>query len=547
MVGAWWGTLYARLTAERSLIAAWVICTVVASIFLGAEFAPTVDTPAHLAMVSVLRELGDGGVLDANFAFGVFPASNSLFYILGLGLSAVFDIATTGVILFAFAITLVCGGLASLLRALGKHPLGAVAALPFVAQWPLIEGFIDFYLGIGLVFLLLAAVLNWIRRQPQPQPRSGPWLIVFGSVLVFLAHVHAMLFFGLALGVIIATSLFMRPSALRLRQALTLVALSLGPMAVLTVIWLAVGDASSATSVGATVEVSPDDRLTSLVRGPLSFAGDHGALLLGVGLLCVILYRVATTLATRSQAADADDASTSWVNRSQVFLLAFLALNLGAVLWMPNNIGGYWSIHVRFVPMTWFIALALMIPAHPESPTQPTPGTTGRLGRLGWSALVAAPLLVAAVMAATSFSKSVTSWNGYTSGLRDVLAAAPESGSLFTVLEPKSVKVETGFRVELWRHIGQYYTAMNLGVTSFSFGWHPGRIVAESPRRERYIERGYLGDFKKMDTHGCFDVILQLGNSDLHAMRKDVHLIRRSGHWATWRVARTCTPALSRR
>ncbi len=544
MVGAWWGTLYGRLTAERSLIAAWVICAAVAAIFLGAEFAPTVDTPAHLAMVSVLHELGDGGVLDANFAFGVFPASNSLFYILGFGLSAVFDIATTGVILFAFAITLVCGGLASLLRALGKHPLGAVAALPFVAQWPLIEGFIDFYLGIGLVFLLLAAVLNWIRRQPQPQSR--PWLIVFGSVLVFLAHVHAMLFFGLALGVIMATSVFMRPSALRMRQALTVTALSLGPMALLTVIWLVVGDASSATSVGDTVQVPPDERLKSLVTGPLSFGGDHGALLLGIGLLCVVLYRVMMTLA-RSEPRAADDEQATWYRRSQAFLLIFLALNLGAVLWMPNNIGGYWSIHVRFVPMTWFIALALIVPAHPESPTQPTPGTTGRLRRLGWSALVAAPLLVAAVMTATSFSKSVTSWNGFTAGLRDVLAAAPEGGSLFTVLEPKSVKVENGFRVELWRHIGQYYTAMNLGVTSFSFGWHPGRIVAESPRREHYIERGYLGDFKKMDTHGCFDVILQLGNSDLHALRKDVHLILRAGHWATWRVARDCAPAVTRR
>ena len=526
--------LPASIGTRHRLFAAWMLCAAAASVFLGAEFAPTVDTPAHLAMVSVLRELGHGGVLDAHFEFGVFPAPNSLFYILGFGLSSLFDIATSGVMLFVLAIALVCGGFASLLAALGKNPLGALAVLPFVVQWPLVEGFIDFYLGIGLVFLLLSAVLNRIRGHGKRRR----WWIVTGSILVFLAHVHAMLFFGLALGVIIATSLLLRPSALRVRQALTVMALSLGPMAVLTVIWLAVGDASSATS-GTTIHFSADDRLNSLVAGPLEFAGEHGAILIAIGLLCVILFRAMTALAARSEAPIAEDERTTWVTGSQVFLLVFLALNLAAVLWMPNNIGGYWSIHVRFVPMTWFMTLALMIPAAPPE------RATSDLRRWRWAALVTAPLLVAAVVASMSFSKSVTSWNAYTTGLREVLAAAPKGGSLFTVLEPGSIEAGTGFRGELWRHVGQYYTALNLGVTSFSFGWHPGRIVAEAPRRAHFIERGFLGDFKRMDTHGCFDVILQLGQTDLKALRKDVHLLRRSGYWATWKVARVCDPAVT--
>ena len=100
----------------------------------------------------------------------------------------------------------------------------------------------------------------------------------------------------------------------------------------------------------------------------------------------------------------------------------------------------------------------------------------------------------------------------------------------------------TGFRVQPWRHLGQYHTAVNDGLLTFSFGWHPGRLVTEKVRRETFLERGNLSSVERIDAFGCVEVVLQLGDFDLGSVAP-LKRLARHGAFGVWQRTEPCPGA----
>ena len=130
-------------------------------------------------------------------------------------------------------------------------------------------------------------------------------------------------------------------------------------------------------------------------------------------------------------------------------------------------------------------------------------------------------------------------WSAFSDGLIEVLSAAPDESQGMYIVEGSGMAVDRGFRPHLWRHLGQYHTALNRGPVTFSFGWHPGRIIRETNRRTTFLEWGNPADIKRRFEFGCVDVIVQLGSTPLDTLDTLV-LLKRQAHWALYRFEDPC-------
>ena len=87
-------------------------------------------------------------------------------------------------------------------------------------------------------------------------------------------------------------------------------------------------------------------------------------------------------------------------------------------------------------------------------------------------------------------------------------------------------------------HAGQYHTSINEGITSFSFGYFPGRVVEQ-------VEHGYKAQFlrrkhlvrPKLITQ--YDYLLQHGVQPLDKQRLPgyhLSLIKEVNKWKLYRI-----------
>ncbi len=504
-----------------------LLATAVAAL-LAFDWAPGVDVPAHLAMAEALAAQGSGNAVDVFFDVGTIPAPNALMMLVGALLSPWLPMSAIGVALFAAAVAMIVVGLGSLLAATDRPRFAALLALPFVLQWPLMEGLVDFSLGLGIVLQLGAVLVRWLA---EPTRGRGVALAAL-SVLAFLAHVHAVLYVGLLTGLVGACWWLVAPRRADLPRVLKAFGLAVGPAALLVGAWLVAGESAGALADGSTHEVSFAARLKVLLDdGPLTLAGDGGAELVLWGLVALVVWRVLMRWPTPESLENvaSDDRVGLAAERA---LRLFWLVCVAGVLFAPNNIGFYWSIHVRFVPMVWFIGLWWLVPR----------GFRPRVWR-SWAGLrvFAGALIVVAVVIGThaAWAKAGRTWDAWMAGFDRVLAAAPRETTALWLVEPKAAARATGFRLQPWRHLGQYHTAINDGLMTFSFGWHPGRLITEKVRREKFLERGNLASLERLDAFGCIEVVLQLGDFDLGAVAP-LERLARHGNFAVWRRTTLC-------
>ncbi len=111
-------------------------------------------------MAEALAAQGSGNAVDAFFDIGTIPAPNALMMLLGALLSPWLPMSAIGVALFAAAVAMIIVGLGSLLAATGRPRFAALLALPFVLQWPLMEGLVDFSFGLGIAMQLGAVLVR---------------------------------------------------------------------------------------------------------------------------------------------------------------------------------------------------------------------------------------------------------------------------------------------------------------------------------------------------------------------------------------------------
>ncbi|PIE20299.1 MAG: hypothetical protein CSA66_00680 [Proteobacteria bacterium] len=483
-----------------------------AATWMGTALVPAMDVPAHLALVEAMRNLGDPeSLLAQTFEWGVFPAPNSLLFILSLGLSPIVGVVGAGHIVFGLAIAGFVWAFAFLAAAFGRSVWIGLAAVPFAAQWSLTEGFIDYYLGVGLLMVGIGLVLRY-RREPTRRGAIGVGAI---GALIFLAHVQALAFYGLAALVLFVAYRFPRSRSEWIawfKQGLVAV----GPVLVLLLVWLSSSEAVSNLESIPVRFPSLEARFGELfTKSVLILESSGDTELLVFALLCFAVVRI---IALRDGHPHARVPGAA----ERVLWLLLLLTSL-VFLFGPLNLGSYWNLHSR--TLVFLAPLLLLIALPRELPRAAAP-------RIASLLLLLAPTAVAA----STWSRALATWDEFSAGLSGVLAQAPKESRIFYVVDKHG---PTGFKSGLWRHLAQYHTVLNQGTTTFSFGYQKGRIVGER-FPELVTEFGTPGDVPNLDSFGCYESVLQLGDSDLSRDNPALCLVSRAGHWALYATGKSC-------
>ena len=486
-----------------------------------ATLVPSTDFPSHLALVEVMHGLSEAGsAIARKFTWGFFPAPNSMFYLLTYVLSFVFGTLLAGRILFVAGMVLQVIAFGYFANTFGRSRWVIFAAIPLVAQWTLTEGFLDYYIGVGFLFIAIAAQHRYLSQPTQGRGIAAGLL----GVCVFLSHVQAFLFYGLW------SVLLLMLHAVRDRyfvstenawpQALKKIATVLLPCGLFAVAWIVMAKSSvgqSTWSSGIRVIFEPQEkRIFHLFRHSImAFSSGHGILVAAV-ILGVLLMR---TMMVWGKGPTRED----WLQDS--FLALALVLLFVIFFVAPLNIGLYWNLYNRSVLPIWLLAVCMILPR-------------GRLRSDIWGMVAILPMVVVISIGSQTWKKSLKVWEQYSQGFTEVISAAPKQTHLFYVVENRN---RVGMRSTLWRHLAQYHTVLNRGTTSYSFGIQPGRLVRErNPLPyEQNKEFGRIRDMTHLEKYGCFDIVLQAGHT--RAERRfpgRFRVIKRRGQWTLYQVTK---------
>jgi hypothetical protein len=459
-----------------------------------------VDLPGHLGLAQVLRHVGDpSGAMAAAFRFGVFPAPNTLFYVLAAALMGPLGpIAASKVILGAYVVGMPLSTFA-LLRALGRSGVWSLCAFPLSLHWPLIEGFIDYALSVPLAFLgwaLLASLARGARDRWRTRRRTQLLIVVSG--LVFLAHLEGAILYllGAALGVALATS------RTGFARALGLASASVGPPTLLAGVWLALCRLRGEHPGGLfPIWQNADDRLFGSARFSYLF-------LEGPRDGWLVYTHVGALLLAAAVAPPARPLARP--------LFALMAIVWGVYAISPLSIGLYWNFDNRLPAFLALLCPVLLAAARRTHPPL--------------RATAAAIFLCDALYTATCWSVPVDQFAGWVDGMLGVLAAAPKGTRL--AFYPQATG-GSGFENPVWRHLGAYHMALNEGLTSYTFADHGGRIVVQQKLGSdfEYLEAAQLEDEAVLQR---YDLVLQRGRDPLAKERFE--LLQRTGAWALYRV-----------
>lgn len=487
-----------------------VVTLCFAAPWLACELPPAMDLPAHLALVEVMHHLDDPPhLLAQTFSWGTFPAPNSLFYGLSFLLAHVFDLKVVGQILFALALCALPWGFATYAAAMGRSRWVALASFPLAVQWPLIEGFLDYWLSLPMVLVGFAL----LRREiDQPNARRAAALALM-SALLFLTHIQGTLYFGI--GVVVMLGLALKGRKTTPRRVLQLVGLTLGPAFVLGLVWW--------------VRAQSDlvDILTYIPTGTLPFSvafeqvrsstlwvqprSTGVVLVLGGCLLAATIIAVSLGKSTAPRAPDWD----------RPFVPILILILVAMYFLAPMNVGHYWNLSRRALSFAVVLS-ALVLPIN-------------HLGtRMAPRIVLVVLLLTPTVFAGAASVPALQRWRQYTTGLVQVLEEAPKQTRLLYYAERRT---PTGFYPWVWRHLGHYHTVLNGGILPFSFALQPGRVVRDRRSRVGTFDIASPDHIRDIDADR-FDLVLQVGPTNLEEAGR-LKVIDREGLWALYEVTAT--------
>lgn len=502
-----------------------------------APIVPAADSPAHLALVTVLRHVGDPHhVLGQVFHRGVFPAPNSLYYLSGLALSLLLSpLAAERALVLAYALG-TPAAVAYFASAFSRSKWVALLVFPLLLQWPFTEGFLDYCLGVPLSLLCLGS-LQYTLRAPSPRR------ILLQAALVaalFFTHLETFALYGAAsvLLVLMAAVDRARTPAVAPWRAWTLRAASAawGSGLALLGLWALRAYSGLRAETAAAPPINPpiEEKLkVFLDQSVLTLDGSGGAVIAAAVVVCALVFAVALRSIPSTSTGQATPESALVTD----FPLALLALLVVLYVVLPVNVGRYYHVGGRLAMVMWLVAPVCLLPAGKDlsRSVRGRQQTAGHAPALRWLAVL--PLLAAVAVGAWEWRPAFASLRQAMDGFWPVLSAARRQSRLAWYPERNE---PTGFRSNLWRHLGQYHTALNEGPTSFSFGVHPGRVVAQvDPSFE--FERATPSDIARIARTGCYDEILQHGPTDLSARYPGAFaLVKREKSWALYEVKTPC-------
>jgi hypothetical protein len=171
------------------------MCLVLLAPLLVVDMPPLVDYPNHLARLFVLAALPDDPVIARFYAahWGVIP--NLALDLLGPPLLRLMPVHDAGRVLIGASVLLPVLGTVAYGVTLGGRWWPLAAGLAAYNQ-TLLEGFLNFNLGIGVALLLAAGWTRWRERFPLAMTAFA----MLGTVALFACHLMSVVLFAVAIG-----------------------------------------------------------------------------------------------------------------------------------------------------------------------------------------------------------------------------------------------------------------------------------------------------------------------------------------------------------
>lgn len=184
----------AAMPAARWRAYCLALCLMLLAPLLLTDVPPLLDYPNHLARLTVLAANGTDPVLARFYAprWDIIP--DLAIDAIGPLLLWVLPVHVAGRIVLGVAVLLpVFGTLAYSRTVLGQRTLWPFGCALVAWNGALLQGFLNYSIGIGVALLLAAGWLRW----REPVPTRALLVAIPGAVVLFFCHLMALLFFAL--------------------------------------------------------------------------------------------------------------------------------------------------------------------------------------------------------------------------------------------------------------------------------------------------------------------------------------------------------------
>ncbi|MBN2494260.1 MAG: hypothetical protein JXR96_06705 [Deltaproteobacteria bacterium] len=493
------------ISAASRLFVGGVLAAILLLPLAVADLAPCADLPAHLALIEALHHIGtDGHLLAAHFELGVFPAPNTALPLLTYALSLVFGTLLAGKIAAGLVLLALLAASAFYLVSFRRSLWLLVFVFPLCYSWLFTEGFLDYLLGLALVLASLA----YLQRHLDDTRIRTQGLVAAGLFLAtLLAHALAFAFLLLGVLVLLAAHRLARGSRIGLRRLLCLLGPPAGLCASIAVVWLVLAWEQLCGRGASGLVFEPLAKLYSIGWTSVLFM-DGGSLLRG---LWGLIFAAALVVWWSGRAAG---------GRSRAGLFVGLFPLVMALVWLaaPRNLWHFWALYHRIPSLIWILVACSLLPRR-------SPAVRGLKAGLAVAAACALGLHALLI-------HNLGQWNAYTSGLFEALGAAGEQTKLAYYPEQRG---PTGFESYLWRHLGQYHTVQNQGLSSYSFAQDPGRLLRDA--RERSFQYVRSGQLAELCARREYRYLLQAGETRLERRWPGCYsLVERRGLWSLYAI-----------
>ena len=312
------------------------LCLLLLAPLLVVDMPPLVDYPNHLARVTVLAALPGDPVIARFYATRWAVIPNLALDLIGPPLLRVLPVHVAGRVLIGMSVLMPVLGCVAYGAAQGRRSWWSLGVGLVAYNRTLLEGFLNFNMGIGLALLLAAAWTRWRRQYPTLM------IVVaaLGAVALFVCHLMALLMFGVLIAadeLVRIWSLGMRPRVV-LASGARLALIFAAPLALYACSGLpGLGDDAIFLGAGA--------KLNQLLAAFMNYVGPLDALTalfaLAAPTLCLLLRRGHMRPPVRVAAV----------------------VMLGAYLAAPYGWKGTFQIDTRFAIMLGVLLFAGFIPA----------------------------------------------------------------------------------------------------------------------------------------------------------------------------------------
>jgi len=182
------------------------LCALIVPLWI-VEVPPLVDLPNHLARVFVLAHYDETAFFQQNFQVNYEPVPNLAIDLIVAPLMTVFDIWTANRLFLTLIVILFAAGCHLISARTGEsRSFSVIPAMFLIYGGTFFYGYVNYVFGIALFLVTFGLWLRW-----REKPSFGRFAVIVAlTFAVYLSHLSAIAFFGIAVFFVDAYDFFTR-------------------------------------------------------------------------------------------------------------------------------------------------------------------------------------------------------------------------------------------------------------------------------------------------------------------------------------------------